>query len=86
MSLNIKNEETVALVRELADELQVSLTAAITDAVQARLAQLRAAAPEPAFDVDEVLALWREMGERLGEDYLSQDFDALLYDEKGLPR
>ena len=33
MSLNIKNEETVRLVRELASELDVSLTVAITDAV-----------------------------------------------------
>ena len=41
MSLNIKNEETVRLVRELAGELHVSMTAAITDAVRARLEQLR---------------------------------------------
>lgn len=85
MSLNIKNEETVRLVRQLADELDVSLTAAIADAVRTRLDQIRAEHPEPTFDVEEVLALWREMGERLGKDYLSQDFDALLYDEKGLP-
>ncbi len=51
MGLNIKNEETVRLVRELADQLHVSMTAAITDAVTARLAQVRT--PEPAFDVDE---------------------------------
>jgi len=29
MSLNIKNEETVRLVRELADQLHVSMTAAM---------------------------------------------------------
>lgn len=86
MSLNIKNEETVRLVRELADELQVSLTAAITDAVQARLEQLRAATPEPAFDVDEFLAFARELGNRIGHEYLRQDFDELLYDERGLPK
>ena len=85
MSLNIKNEETERLIRELAAELHVSLTAAITDAVEARLAQLRSE-PEPAFDADEVLAMWREMGERMGKEYLTQDFDELLYDEKGLPR
>ena len=86
MSLNIKNEETVRLVRELAEELDVSLTAAITDAVRARLEQVRAERPEPAFDVEEALAAWAEMGERMGKEYLSQDFDALLYDERGLPR
>jgi hypothetical protein len=84
MSLNIKNEETVRLVRELADKLDVSMTAAITDAVTARLAQMRT--PEPAFDVDEALSAWGELGDRLGRDYLGQDFDALLYDERGLPR
>ena len=86
MSLNIKNEETVRLVRELAEELNVSLTAAITDAVRARLDQARAERVEPAFDVDRALALAGEIGDRLGHDYLSQDFDALLYDEMGLPK
>jgi hypothetical protein len=86
MSLNIKNEETVRLVRQLADELDVSLTAAITDAVRTRLEQVRAERPEPAFNVEEALAAWAEMGERMGKEYLSQDFDALLYDERGLPR
>ena len=84
MSLNIKNEETVRLVRQLAEEMHVSMTAAITDAVTARLAQVRT--PEPAFDVDEALEAWGELGDRLGKDYLDQDFDALLYDERGLPR
>lgn len=84
MGLNIKNEETVGLVRELADLLHTSMTAAITDAVTTRLAQLRT--PEPAFDVDEALAALGELGDRLGREYLSQDFDALLYDERGLPR
>ncbi len=85
MGLNIKNDETVRLVRELADELHVSLTAAIKDAVEARLTQLRSE-PKHAFDVDEILEAWGELGDRLGKDYLSQDFDALLYDEKGLPK
>jgi hypothetical protein len=86
MSLNIKNEETVRLVRELADELHLSMTAAITEAVRFRLEQLRAGSPGDDFDVEEVLALAREMRERMGEEYLSQDFDALLYDEMGLPK
>ena len=85
MGLNIKNEETERLIRELAAELHVSLTAAITDAVQTRLAQLHRE-PEPAFDVEQALAEWGELGDRLGKEYLSQDFDAILYDERGLPR
>jgi hypothetical protein len=86
MSLNIKNEETVRLVRELAAALDVSMTAAITEAVRTRLAEVRSTTAEPAFDVDEILAMAAEMRARLGEEYLSQDFDELLYDEKGLPK
>ena len=86
MSLNIKNEETVRLVRELADELDVSLTAAITNAVRARLEQVRAESTAGGVDWDKVLAIAAEMREMLGEEYLSQDFDALLYDEMGLPK
>ena len=86
MSLNIKNEETVRLVRELASELDVSLTAAITDAVRARLDQARAERVEPAFDVEAVLEMWGQLGDRMGKDYLGQDLDAVLYDEMGLPK
>jgi len=86
MSLNIKNEETVRLVRELASELDVSLTAAITDAVRARLEQARAERVEPAFDVEAVLEMWGQLGDRMGKDYLGQDLDAVLYDEMGLPK
>lgn len=86
MSLNIKNEGTVRLVRELADELGLSLTAAITEAVRLRLAEVRAQTAEPAFDVDAVLAFVGEIGDRIGHEYLGQDFDALLYDEMGLPK
>lgn len=86
MSLNIKNEETVRLVRELATVLDVSLTAAVTDAVRTRLEQVRPERPKPAFDVAEVLEMLGEIGDRLGHDYLSQDFDALLYDDMGLPK
>ena len=86
MSLNIKNEQTVRLVRELADELGISLTAAITDAVRARLDQARADRVEPAFDVEAVLEMWGQLGDRMGKDYLGQDLDAVLYDEMGLPK
>ncbi|MEI7742577.1 MAG: type II toxin-antitoxin system VapB family antitoxin [Chloroflexota bacterium] len=85
MGLDIKNEETVRLVREPADALDVSMTAAITDAVAVRLAKLHRH-PQPAFDVDLVLAEWAETGERMGVEYRDQGFDAVLYDERGLPK
>jgi antitoxin VapB len=40
MGLNIKNEETIALVRELAKRTGLSQTGAITDAVRSKLAEL----------------------------------------------
>jgi len=86
MSLNIKNEETERLIRELAAELHVSLTAAITDAVQARLAQLHGEGDSVDLEAERIRAMWGEMGERMGKEYLSQDFDELLYDERGLPK
>ncbi len=88
MSLNTKNAETVRLVRELADELDVSMTAAIADAVSARLEQLLKTQVDADFDrdIERGLAIAAEMRELIGEEYLSQDFDAILYDEMGLPK
>ena len=88
MSLNIKNEETVRLVRELADELDISMTAAIADAVRARLEQVRKTQEDDDFDrdIERGLAIAAEMRELMGEEYLSQDFDAILYDDMGLPK
>jgi antitoxin VapB len=40
MGLNIKNERTTALVRELAKRTGLNQTAAITEAVRAKLAEL----------------------------------------------
>ena len=86
MGLNIKNAETEQLIRELAGELNVSLTAAVTDAVQARLAAVRAERKTPDINWERVEELLAEIREGLGEEYLSQDFDELLYDEMGLPK
>ena len=86
MSLNIKNEESVRLIRELADELHTSMTAAIADAVSARLLEVRRQQPAVEAEAERLLAMWGELGELLGRDYLAQDFDDLLYDERGIPR
>jgi antitoxin VapB len=86
MSLNIKNEETHRLVRELAAQTGLSMTQAVHDAVQRRLAALRAERGDAAVDLDAALALTHDLHVRLGAGYLAQDFDAELYDERGLPR
>lgn len=87
MSLNIKNAETYRLVKELADETGESMTAAVTEAVRERLDRIRA---ESGVDhdarVQRILDIAAAMRERAPAGYFDQDFDALLYDEKGLPK
>jgi len=92
MSLNIKNERTHALVRELAARTGRSQTSAVEDAVRARLAELdaqddahaaRAAARSEALravlrdNPTETLDADRAAFRRIQED---------LYDAQGLPR
>lgn len=86
MSLNIKNVEAEHLIRELADKLGVSLTAAVTDAVRARLLDLEQGQTGENADAQRLQEMWGELGDKLGREYLTQDFDALLYDERGLPK
>ena len=87
MSMNIKNEKTHRLAKELAMEMGVSLTAAVTEAVEQKLATLRAAqADDPEARAQRILALAAEMRGRAPAGYFDQDFDELLYDEMGLPK
>lgn len=81
MSLNIKNADTYRLAKELATATGESLTGAVTTAIRERLERIQA-----DFRPDEIQAMARELRERLPAGYLDQDFDALLYDEHGLPK
>jgi antitoxin VapB len=83
MSLNIKNERTHALVRELATLRGVSQTEAVEEAVRARLNALIADQDREAR-FERLMAISRESGAILREgEPLSTDF---LYDERGLPK
>jgi antitoxin VapB len=89
MSLNIKSQRTVALVRELAARTGSSQTTAVEDAVARRLAELdrdetaradarRKAADEVLRGLDRLLT---------GEDKrVIRQNEAELYDDDGLPR
>lgn len=87
MSLNIKNEETHRLVRELADLTGQSQTSAVEDAVRRRLEELRR-------DDDRqrrYLAIKRVADEayeiaRKDQVWMDTNWDDELYDEYGLPR
>ena len=86
MSLNIKNERTHALVRELAALSGLSQTEAVEDAVTRRLKEL--ASPTEAESntrVERVLALAADISNRLSAGSF-EDVNDWLYDENGLPR
>ena len=91
MSLNIKDEQTHELVRELARVTGATQTAAVRDAVQRRLAELGA----DGVDGSEVVARRQRLQEIVAafQDDLTDDDrrrmvsgDVWLYDDSGLPR
>ena len=92
MALNIKNERTVALARELAELNGTSITSAIEDALEARLAQARATPDRAAATAAARLAAIREITDALHASLTDEDRERLrtaqddLYDEYGLPR
>lgn len=83
MGMNIKNEETHRLVRELATLTGESQTAAVTEAVRQRLDRLRGGRAGLA---ERLLAIGQECAAHLKEPSRSIDHADLLYDEKGLPK
>ena len=88
MSLNIKNERTHRLVRELAELEGRTLTSAVEEAVAQRLADLRARGEDRSARIDLTIG-------RIQAELTAADREALatalqsggdLYDEAGLPR
>ncbi len=85
MGLNIKNEETCRLARELARLTGESMTGAITVALRERLGRRRR-----ERNVDERLRELRAIAERcaklMGPGPSAVEHGDLLYDERGLPK
>jgi antitoxin VapB len=90
VSLNIKDEATHALVRELARLTGSSQTAAVRDAVRRRLDELSRLDDETTQDQRraDVLRLVAEFQQSLTEEERRRmrNADEGLYDERGLPR
>jgi antitoxin VapB len=84
LSLNIKNEKTHRLARELARLTGESMTAAVDKAVRERLERVRGAEKDGL--VERLLKIGRECAPLWKEPYLSIDHGELLYDERGLPK
>ena len=85
MSLNIKNERTHALVRQLADRTGLSQTSVVEEAVRRWLEELET---EPSTRLARVDAIVRQIQVELTDherEALMQASDD-MYDESGLPR
>lgn len=85
MGLNIKNEETHRLVRELADLTGESMTVAVTEAVRERLERLKKAKSREGM-AERIHAIAADMRARLPDDFFDIEHGDLLYDEDGLPK
>lgn len=84
MSLNIKNEETHRLVKQLARLTGESMTAAVDHAVRERLERVRG---EGQTGLQKrILKISKECAPLWKEPFRSIDHGDLLYDEKGLPK
>lgn len=85
MTLNIKNEETCRLARDLARLTGETMTGAITLALRERLAR-----EERRRDVDagveELLAIGRRCAESLQPGPSAAEHGDLLYGDDGLPK
>jgi antitoxin VapB len=84
MSLNIKNEKTHRLIRQLARLTGESMTAAVDKAVQERLERVRER--KNGGLAERLLQIGRECAPLWKEPYKSMDHGDLLYDDKGLPK
>jgi antitoxin VapB len=84
MSLNIKNEKTHRMARELAQLTGESMTVAVSEAVRERLERVRGNSRKGM--AERLMKIARECGPRWKEPYRSMEIDDLLYDENGLPK
>ncbi|HZT97662.1 MAG TPA: type II toxin-antitoxin system VapB family antitoxin [Chloroflexota bacterium] len=83
MGLNIKNEETLRLVRALAELTGENMTTAVNRAVRERLDHLQS---EKGSLADRLMALGQDCAAHMREPYLTLDHGDLLYDDRGLPK
>ena len=85
MGLNIKNEETCLLARDLARLTGETMTGAIIVALRERLAREERRRDADAR-IEELLAIGRRCAASLEPGPSAVEHGDLLYDEHGLPR
>jgi len=85
--MNIKNEETTALARELAAATGETLTRAVTVAIRERLVRVQQLDQAAVAErVERMRQIARDAAPRWIEPYRSSSHAKLLYDGAGLPR
>ena len=85
MSLNIKNEKTHRLIRELARLTGENMTTAVDTAVRERLEKIRSNGRGDDDRLRHLLAIGRECAALWKKSGSGIEVEA-LYDEKGLPK
>jgi antitoxin VapB len=84
MSMNIKNEATHKLARQLSRITGESMTEAVTEALREKLGRVQN--KQSGGLSERLLEIGRDCAPRLKEPFRSADHGDLLYDEKGLPK
>lgn len=85
MGINIKNPETVRLIKELAELTGEGQTAAVTEAVKERIANIRKTKGYGRYE--KMMAIADEMAPLFKPPFDTIDHAELLYDEEtGLPK
>ncbi len=86
MALNIKNEKTDQLIRELAALRGVSLIAAVTGAVEETIQREKESQRKKKLMADWLMEISRETGPMMNDGKTSKELMDELYDpETGLP-
>ena len=85
MSLNIKNDETCLLARDLARLTGETMTGAITVALRERLEREKRRRGADAR-IDELVAIGKRCAKLLGPGPSAMEHGDMLYDERGLPK
>ena len=83
MPLNIKNEKTYALARQLAEKTGQSLTRVVHDALEKEVRRL-ALAQKPVTQLEEIQGIIARVAARPAQDARTAD-EIIGYDLNGLP-
>lgn len=83
MALNIKNEKTHRMAKQLAQLTGETIGVTVHEALRERLERIRASKVGLA---ERLLEIGKDCAAHWKEPYKSMDHADLLYDDKGLPR